>query len=542
MEWVGARRGGITPPLPWSGALPIGAGSALLFALALPPHPVPTLLIPAFLLLAEALRRIPRGRAGLRSSALLGAIFGGFHSFLVLHWLPSAGWSHLGPIAIAAALGVWGLHAVMGMLVLGAVVASRLPLPLALMSGWAVLAWLPGSIPFLGVPWPGPELTLVEWPRAAALLPLLGSVGVGALMAGSAAGLLALGRVGVGVALLLSVLWGFLENGDESAGPGWPGPGNRDEAGPRVVLVEMSFPPSVVQNPEERELRVLAAMSRLAHGPADSKAAAGASRLAGPALPEAWPETPVPPSSAMGRGGVGPEDGYLWALRKRVDDRQLVLVTGSYLIREGRLRNGALRLAVGEEPRSVHEKRRLVPGVERTAFLRAGRPGRGIAPGKRPTPVSWAGRPTGVLVCFEILFLKEVALLRREGALLLLQLSNDSALRPGEGPFPVLGDAGRRQHEAFLRARAVEFALPVMRSTMGGRAGGWDARGRELPELQRWGDTELSFVVVRVPGAGPPPLAAWIAPLTGPAAAAALLLTLALRGLSSLRTRAWEKP
>ena len=264
MEWVGARRGGITPPLPWSGALPIGAGSALLFALALPPHPVPTLLIPAFLLLAEALRRIPRGRAGLRSSALLGAIFGGFHSFLVLHWLPSAGWSHLGPIAIAAALGVWGLHAVMGMLVLGAVVASRLPLPLALMSGWAVLAWLPGSIPFLGVPWPGPELTLVEWPRAAALLPLLGSVGVGALMAGSAAGLLALGRVGVGVALLLSVLWGFLENGDESAGPGWPGPGNRDEAGPRVVLVEMSFPPSVVQNPEERELRVLAAMSRLA--------------------------------------------------------------------------------------------------------------------------------------------------------------------------------------------------------------------------------------------------------------------------------------
>lgn len=520
----------------------MGAGSALLFALALPPHPVPALLIPAFLLLAEALRRTPRGKVGLRPGALLGAVFGGFHSVLVLHWLPSAGWSHLGPLAIVAALGVWGLHAVVGMVALGAVVASRIPLPLALMSAWAVLVWLPGSIPILGVPWPGPELALVEWPRVATLLPLLGSVGVGALMAGSAAGLLSLGRVGVAAALLLSVLWGFLEAGGERAAPGQSALGNREGDGPRVALVEMSLAPSVVWDPEERERRVLAALARLAHGPPDPEAAVDASRSAGRALPEAWPEAPVPPFSASGEGGADPEEGYLSALRERVDRRQIVLVTGSYVVREGRLRNGALRLAVGEEPRTVHEKRRLVPGVERTAFLRAGTPGRGIAPGRRPIPASWAGRPTGVLVCFEILFSTEVALLRREGALLLLQLSNDSALRPGGGPFPVLGDAARRQHQAFLRARAVEFALPVLRSVMGARAGGWDARGRELPELHRWGDAELSFVVVRVPETGPPPPAAWVAPLTGPAAAAALLLTLALRGPFSSRRGAWEKP
>jgi apolipoprotein N-acyltransferase len=529
---MGGWRGGITPPPPRSGALTAGAGSAILFALALPPHPLPILLVPAFLLLAEAVRMLPRGRAGFQSGALLGALFGGLHSLLVLHWLPSAGWSHLGPMAVAAALGVWGFHAVVGMGVLGAVAAARVPRPLALIPGWAVLVWLPGVIPILGVPWPGPELALVEWPGAAALLPFLGSAGLGALVAGTAASLLALGRTGVGVALLVPLLWGLVEARGE---PGVPGSrdGAEEGGGSRIALVEMAFPPSVVQDPAIREARILEAMSRRLHDGPDSDQGPVGQRAA--LLPEAWPEAPVPPAAAPHGDGVSSGDRYLSALQARVESRHVSLVTGSHVIREGRRRNGVLRLEAGEEIRSVHEKSRLVPGVERTAFLGAGRPGRGLAPGDHQPPFPWVGRSVGVLICFEVLFPGEVARLRREGAHLLLQLSNDSALRPEAGPFPVLLDAGRRQHEAFLRARATEFALPVLRSVMGARAGGWDARGRALPELQRWGDGELTFVVVRIPDAGPIPPAAWLSPLTGPVAAAALLFALSLPGLPRLR-------
>lgn len=528
MGWMGGWGGGITPPLPRSGALLAGAGSALLFALALPPHPLPILVVPAFLLLADAVRRLPPGRAGIRPGALLGALFGGLHSLLVLHWIPSAGWSHLGPMALAAALGVWGLHAVVGMVVLGAVAAARVPRLLALVPGWAVLVWLPGVIPILGVPWPGPELALVEWPRVAALLPLLGSVGVGALLAGAAAGLLVLGRAGVGVALVVLLLWGLLEMGG-GAGVAGSESGGREGAGSRVALVEMAFSPAVVRDPAEREARILDAMFRLSHGASDSEEGAGGQGM--DALPEAWPEAPVPPSTAANGGGGHREDRYLSALQARVESRLVPLVTGSHVVREGQHRNGVLRLEVGEVALTVHEKRRLVPGVERTAFLGAGWPGRGLAPGGRQPPFRWAGQSVGVLICFEVLFPSEVARLRREGALLLLQLSNDSALRPGAGPLPVLLDAGRRQHEAFLRARATEFALPALRSVMGGRAGGWDARGRAIPELQRWGDTELAFVVVRVPETGPIPPAAWLSPLSGPVAATLLILALSIPGL-----------
>ena len=531
MGRMGGWRGGITPPVPRSGALPAGAGSALLFALALPPHPLPILLVPAFLLLAEAVRRLPRGRAGFRPGARLGALFGALHSLLVLHWIPSAAWSHLGPMAPAAALGVWGLHAVVGMVVLGVVAAARVPRPLALIPGWAVLVWLPGVVPILGVPWPGPELALVEWPRAAALLPLLGSAGVGALMAGAAAGLLALGRAGIGVALLVPLLWGLAEAGGE---PGVPrSGGGEEEGGSRVALVEMAFPPAVVRDPPEREARILEAMSRRSPAGWDSEQDPDRHRSA--ALPEAWPEAPVPPPTPPHGVGTPAEDRYLSALRARVEGRPISLLSGSHVIREGRRRNGVLRLEAGEGVQSVHEKRRLVPGVERTAFLGAGRPGRGLAPGDRQPPFSWAGRSVGALICFEILFPGEVARLRREGAGLLLQLSNDSALDPDAGPFPVLLDAGRQQHEAFLRARATEFALPALRSVMGGRAGGWDARGRALPELQRWGDAELAFVVVRVPDAGPIPPAAWLSPLSGPVAATVLFLAFFFPGLPGAR-------
>jgi apolipoprotein N-acyltransferase len=424
-------------------------------------------------------------------------------------------------MALAAALGVWGLHAVVGMVVLGAVAAARVPRPLALIPGWMVLVWLPGVIPILGVPWPGPELALVEWPRFATLLPLLGGAGVGALLAGAAVALLALGRVGVGAALLVPFLWGLVEVRGEAGVPG-SGAGERDGGGPRVALVEMAFPPSVVRDPGEREARILEAMARLSHDDSDAEVGAGDPRAA--PLPEAWPEAPVPPSTATNGGGRHPEDRYLPALQARVDSRRISLVTGSHVVREGQRRNGVLRLEVGEEVLPVHEKRRLVPGVERTAILGPGRPGRGLAPGDRRPPFLWVGRSVGALICFEILFPAEVARLRREGALLLLQLSNDSALRPDAGPFPVFLDAGRRQHEAFLRARATEFALPALRSVMGGRSGGWDARGRALPELQRWGDAELAFVVVRVPGTGPIPPAAWLSPLSGPVAATVLFL------------------
>jgi apolipoprotein N-acyltransferase len=497
---MGFRRGGVASPPPR--ALLAGAGSAGLFALALPPVPLPVLLLPAFLLLAGALRALPRGWDGVQGGAVLGALFAGLHSVLVLHWLPSAGFPHLGWLALPGALAVWGIHAAVGMVVLGAVVVSRAPLAVALIPGWAVLVWLPGAVPWVGVPWPGPESAWVEWPLVGSLLPLAGSTGAGALLAGGAAALLSLGRAGVAAGLLFVLLWAGME-GRVASGIQDPGEGE----GHPVTLVELVIPLPSTEDRGEREARVLAAVRRL---PGATHPASGL---------EAWPEAPI-----LRSPGATAPDRYMELLQARAEAVHGSLVAGGHVVRDGRVRNGMLQLRGDGSATLVHEKRRLVPGVERTALLAPGSRGRGLAPGARGAPFPWGGVPTGALICFEVLFPEEVARLRRAGAVLLVQATNDGALHPGAGPFPVVGDAGRRQHEAFLRARAVEFRLPVVRSAIGGPAGGWDPRGRALPETDRRGDGELDLVTVLVPGTGAPPPAAFITPFTGPAAAALLLL------------------
>jgi apolipoprotein N-acyltransferase len=542
---MGLGRGGVAPsPVPPS-ALAAAAGSALLFALALPPAPLPVLLFPAFLLLAGSMSHLPRRAAvgpgpAFRAGGLLGAIFGGLHALLVLHWLPAAAWPYLGALAFPAALSAWGVHALAGLVSVGGAAAVGLPLPLAVPLAWGVLAWLPGALPVTAVPWPGPELALVEWPRMASLLPLVGSTGVGVLLSGGAAFLVSRGARGVGVGLLAAVAWAGVEGGLPSD-PAADAPPPLFPQG-RVALVELprdpELGPHAARGDGARQLRALVAARALPVGPE----------------PEAWPEAPVrdpwtvasPPAGASG-GGEGGELPFRALLRERVVAGG-PLVTGGFLEGEGVRRNGALLLKPRGEvdagvapsppvaPRVVHAKGRLVPGVERTVLFRPGGPGRGLAPGPPSEPFRWGELSTGILICFEVLFPAEAARLRRGGAQLLLQLSNDSALGSGQGPFPVVADAARRQHEAFLRARAVEFAVPVARSAMGSPAAGWDRRGRRLPELEREEAGDAARVVVHVPPAGPPPPAAHLQPSWGPAMAALLGLLLLWRGRGSPRS------
>jgi hypothetical protein len=200
---------------------------------------------------------------------------------------------------------------------------------------------------------------------------------------------------------------------------------------------------------------------------------------------------------------------------------------GMILRQEGLSRNGVIRVGPMGEVAEVQTKRYLVPGVERTAGLGAGGEGRGLAPG--PMPEAWmlGSLRVGAILCVEVLYPRLAARLRRDGAQALLQLSNESMLQPG-GRFPLWADAPRRQQEAELQLRAAEFRLPAVRATLGGRAGGFGPDGRPLPVLALH---ELTpgvgrWIEVALPPAGPPPLALFLLPLTGP-----LSLILLLAGL-----------
>jgi hypothetical protein len=258
---VGGWRGGITPPLPRSGALPAGAGSALLFALALPPHPLPILLVPAFLLLAEAVRRLPRGRP-VSGPAPFSAPFSvdstpsssstGFPPPAGPTWVPWpwrqrwesgdftpwSGWRCWAPWPPPGFPGPWrsspggrcwsgfpGSSRSWGFP--GPVPSSRWwsgPGPPPCFRSWARRGWGPHGRSRCRPPGPGARRGRGGPPRP----PPLGS------------------------------RW------RREASRGCPGREvGRRRAVPRVALVEMAFPPSVVRDPEEREARILEAMSRL---------------------------------------------------------------------------------------------------------------------------------------------------------------------------------------------------------------------------------------------------------------------------------------
>lgn len=165
------------------------------------------------------------------------------------------------------------------------------------------------------------------------------------------------------------------------------------------------------------------------------------------------------------------------------------------------IRNSAFLLQPGREP-SRYDKIRLVPFSERLPFddvfpvLNYVDLGEGdFAAGKslpvhRTRGIAWA--PT---ICYELVYPDFARLAARNGATILVDITNDGWFGRSLGPW---------QHWNIERVRAVESGLPLVRSANTGVSGVVDSRGRLLAVSTLMEDTVL---VARV-RAGVPSFAA----------------------------------
>jgi apolipoprotein N-acyltransferase len=544
---AGARGTTLTEPVPVPQgrsrvrSVPPGATGGvggILLGLGLPPLALPPLAVlgvGAFVLLVA---RAP----GPRQAAIGGMAFGFCASLVSLHWVPAAAEPYLGiGGALGAGFSVWLLHAAVGGVAaaMAASLAGSLPLALRAGAGFGVLEWLPGAIPVVGIPWFGVAATLTGWPALLPLVAASGSGGLGILVAAAwGAGLEA--RRARGPALVTALTLAVVGAG--SVALARASPGERPvEVPPEAQLGVPGTPPPV--------LRSVAALewSRTRHEAADPAALrAGVEAMLDAPLPTPaegagptgmlWPEAPLPTLAG--------DDALALRYLERVQesgaavrgepalataDRPVVVpgaVAGIHADVAGRRYNTLVRTGSrAEAPEGVHRKTHLVPGVERTVLTSPGRQGRGLAPGAGALPFEWGGVRAGGLICFEILYPVEVARLRRRGAELLVQSTSDAMLQPG-GPFPVVADAARRQHEAVVRLRAAEFRLPVIRAALGGRAVGVSPDGREIAPTETFEVTGGRWQVFPLVAAASSPPAAWIAPLVGPLMLGLLLVPL----------------
>ncbi|TVR62709.1 MAG: hypothetical protein EA422_10800 [Gemmatimonadales bacterium] len=504
--------------------------------------------------LVLALLRLPVGPTGQRSAVAVGALVGGLHALLLLHWLPAAAEPLLGlPMAWGAALAVWVLNAAAVAVItaathrlrtagrIGRISVPPIPVPVTLAAGWVVLGWLPSSLPVVGFPWLGPEAALVEVPSLLAAAPWIGGAGVAGLLTftGAALGQVMAARqmpqrpgdnpagVGRGMGrrppwrwLVLAVLpWavvaGFLPNG-RGADLKWAdmdaGAAHRSGEGIRVAALSVEADPELLADPERRTRvlpeRMEALMTLMEPGEVDFIL---------------WPESPTGTSEPP------------WEVDAALRWSRALGTPILFGALEGpERRNRLLQASPDSRLERLREKRRLVPmvesrapGTERMSMLTFPLPERrwtgaladGVGEPVGEPVGEWVGEwvadgdeeqaaeadgvgdrvMAGALICFEALFGGEGRALRRAGARVLLLPSNEGWLA---GTGAGWNDAARRQHRAAAVLRSVELAMPVVRSAVGGLAGAWDASGRGVPETVRTvaGSGSVALVEIRPAG------------------------------------------
>jgi apolipoprotein N-acyltransferase len=131
----------------------------------------------------------------------------------------------------------------------------------------------------------------------------------------------------------------------------------------------------------------------------------------------------------------------------------------------------SLYLLTADSERSVYDKRRLLPFVERYALRAADGP---YLAGAEAAPVAIGAARVGPLICYEIIYAELARELVASGANLLVNVSNDSWFDAGAGPA---------QHAELARFRAIENRVSLLRVTNSGVSGAFDPAGREIARL-----------------------------------------------------------
>jgi apolipoprotein N-acyltransferase len=114
-----------------------------------------------------------------------------------------------------------------------------------------------------------------------------------------------------------------------------------------------------------------------------------------------------------------------------------------------------------------------IPLVDDIPFLRGLLQGMSFSPGAAPRPLILDGKSPlslGPLICYEAVFPYPAQEQVRQGAGILLNVSNDAWFRKSSAPL---------QHLAHSAVRAVEQARPLIRATNTGISAVFDARGRQ---------------------------------------------------------------
>ena len=392
------------------------------------------------------------------------------HEFGMLPWvlaLPC-------PILLSVYMGVYsGLFALLAR-ELCALRAPAWAAALGLGLGWYLLEWLRGWL-FTGFAWMPLSAAFAPWPVLLQGASVLGAYGLSGLFAGFAAlaglGLARGGRRGPclsGLAVLgMLALW-IVGEGVLAEAPAVLG------QGVDTVLVQGNLNQNVKWEPRMQRATIERYL-RLSQGALESLDPSRGTALL------VWPETSMPFDMERAPGFVAP-------LRALCRLERADLITGSIgtdPVTRKFVNRAYLILADGTDG-ARYEKEHLVPFGEYTPplldlpFLRPLLQGVGtFVPGKATAPLQLSGSASagglvpGLLICYESLF-PELARARvRDGANVLVNISNDAWFGRTSAPWQHL-------HAAVLRA--VEYGRPILRSTNTGVSAFVDSRGRVLAQ------------------------------------------------------------
>ena len=517
------------------------ASAVLLFAACPPFH----LVAPSLVALVPLSLAVREARTA-RRAARVGFVFGVLHYGLLLHWMVPAleRLTATAPLVYATAVMLLALSQALACWMLGLLQrAGRVPLWCALPLVWTAVEWgiahAPGTLAY---PWLGLGTSLTGYPELVGIAELAGARGVTfwlALVNGLVAEAIVAGRgvrggvwEGLGAA-------GDRRRADARAGlsvRSWPRVvrGLRDGLGPARAWLAASLVVAAVPaawgvwRAGRLELRpgpvVTTVRTTLRAEPAEEVSdldalAAVDALLAAPAAEAPAPTLVVLPEGTFREGLDHPEAvAGLADLSRRLGAPVLFGVVRAEEAGVGRYNSAALAGPAGL-PEDHYDKRRLVPWVERMPLAGLFPMAAGESPlraGAEWTVFEAGVHRLGALICYEAAFAGAARALRRAGARVLLNITNDAWFARA-GAFAVA------QHEAHLVMRAIETRTGVVRSANLGPAGFVDPTGRVRARVSGPG---AGVATARVDAVAGPTWYVRVGDVTGPGAAAALLLLL----------------
>jgi len=457
----------------------VAALSGALLTLALPPTgvwPLFLALVPLFVLVANA--------PSTRRAFWLGAAFALTFFAIYILWLPRSFSqpSMLGPffwavypLMLAVLCLFWGLVTYLARLLGGRGTGTLWLLP----GLWVVMEWL-RTQGYLGFPW-GTLGYLWLGSPAAQVASVVGVYGLSLLAT-------------VGAAL---VAVPFVRSGDGPLAPRRPPPAWRVVAPAlAVVLVAQAtvwgaaLLRQPVPKPDHTAVLVqgnVDPFGRAISPAGDLSVHTGLTRDAVSALGGA-PDYVVWPEGAVLGYLVGGPQGRSTRARIQASAPGSGFIVGGRAVDDGREYDSAFSLAGGAEL-DRYDKVYLVPFGERWPLLETAAPLYRAAfgllhlpmlvnttPGPGPVPLKTAEGPVAAYICYESVFPQVQRVMVRDGARLLINITNDAWFAKGNGA---------EQHFAMGNMRAIETGRYLLRSGNDGITAAVDPHGRVMGRLPR---------------------------------------------------------